>query len=35
VATAIEKADKTGPHYRVERRISVKGAPVVQIYKRN
>lgn len=35
VATTIERAARKGPHYDLVKSIVVKGAPVVQIYKRN
>jgi hypothetical protein len=36
VATAIQKASlKTGPHYRQVQTVKVKGAPVIEIYKRD
>jgi hypothetical protein len=36
VATAIQKASmKSGPHYHLVQSIKVKGAPVVEIYKRD
>lgn len=34
VATAIERAPKTGPHYDLLESIAVKGAPVIRIYRR-
>jgi len=36
VATAVQRATfKTGPHYHLERTIIIKGAPVIEIYKRD
>ena len=36
VATAIQRASfKTGPHYHLVQTIKVKGAPVIEIYKRD
>jgi hypothetical protein len=32
--TAVRKADRQGVHYQLERQIMVKGAPVVEIYRR-
>jgi hypothetical protein len=34
VATAILRAQRRGPHYELLRRIIVKGAPVIEIYRR-
>jgi hypothetical protein len=34
VATAILRAQRRGPHYELRRRIIVKGAPVIEIYRR-
>jgi len=34
VATAIMRAEKSGRHYDLKKRIIVKGAPVVEIYQR-
>src|SRR5579864_1968686 len=34
VATAILRAQRRGPHYDLQRRIIVKGAPVIEIYRR-
>jgi|SRR5579863_45760 len=34
VATAILRAQRHGPHYELRRRIIVKGAPVIEIYRR-
>jgi len=36
VATAVQRASlKTGPHYRLVQTVKVKGAPVIEIYKRD
>jgi hypothetical protein len=35
IATAILRADKRGPHYQLVATIMVKGAPVVEIYRRD
>jgi hypothetical protein len=36
VATAIQMASlRTGPHYRLVQTVRVKGAPVIEIYKRD
>ncbi len=36
VATAVQSASlKTGPHYRLVQTVKVKGAPVIEIYKRD
>ena len=36
VATAVQRATfKIGPRYHLERTIIIKGAPVIQIYKRD
>jgi len=36
VATAVQRATfKTGPRYHLERTITIKGAPVIEIYKRD
>jgi dolichyl-phosphate-mannose-protein mannosyltransferase len=35
VATAILRAARHGPHYELQRRIIVKGAPVIEIYQRH
>jgi hypothetical protein len=36
VATAIQRASlKTGPRYRLVQTVKVKGAPVIEIYKRD
>jgi hypothetical protein len=35
IATAILRGDKRGPHYLLEATIIVKGAPVVEIYRRD
>jgi hypothetical protein len=34
VQTAINRAARAGPHYRLVRRIAVKNAPVIEIYRR-
>jgi len=34
LATAILRAQRRGPHYELRRRIIVKGAPVIEIYRR-
>ena len=34
VATAILRAQRRGPHYELRKRIIVKGAPVIEIYRR-
>ena len=35
VATAVQRATRTGPHYRLVETVAVKDAPVIEIYKRD